>query len=109
MSTPSPQTCVLIDASNPAYLVFVFDPVIVPLTVERCAWSTFSDELERRLAALTGADAERCNALAHALRTTLAANPGVPVGVTWDGGFAITFQDYRAAERRLAAQRSAPR
>ena len=34
--------------------------------------------------------------------------PGMPVGLTWDGGMAITANDYSAAERRLAAYRADP-
>ncbi len=34
--------------------------------------------------------------------------PGMPVGLTWDGGMAITANDYSAAERRLAAYRANP-
>lgn len=34
--------------------------------------------------------------------------PGMPVGLTWDGGMAITANDYTAAERRLAAYRADP-
>ncbi len=34
--------------------------------------------------------------------------PGLPVGLTWDGGMAITANDYTAAERRLAAYRADP-
>ena len=34
--------------------------------------------------------------------------PGLPVGLTWDGGMAITANDYAAAERRLAAYRTDP-
>ena len=29
--------------------------------------------------------------------------PGMPVGLTWDGGMAITYNDYNAAEKRHAA------
>lgn len=35
--------------------------------------------------------------------------PGMPVGLTWDGGMAITANDYTAAERRLVAYRADPR
>lgn len=34
--------------------------------------------------------------------------PGMPIGLTWDGGMAITATDYRAAEKRLAAYRADP-
>ncbi len=29
--------------------------------------------------------------------------PGAPIGLTWDGGMAITYNDYNAAEKRHAA------
>lgn len=35
--------------------------------------------------------------------------PGMPVGLTWDGGMAVTATDYTDAERRLAAYRADPR
>ena len=34
--------------------------------------------------------------------------PGSPVGLTWDGGMAITANDYKAAEQRLRAYESNP-
>ena len=34
--------------------------------------------------------------------------PGLPVGLTWDGGMAITASDYRAAEQRLRAYEADP-
>ena len=34
--------------------------------------------------------------------------PGMPVGLTWDGGMAVTAGDYTAAERRLETYRADP-
>ena len=34
--------------------------------------------------------------------------PGMPVGLTWDGGMAVTANDYAHAERRLQAYRDDP-
>ncbi len=70
-------------------------------TVERERWRAFTTQIAARFAAWIG-DQHDTSALAAVLSETLASNPGVPVGVTWDGGIAITFADYRAAERRLA-------
>ena len=35
-------------------------------------------------------------------------SPGAPIGLTFDGGMAVTFGDYDAAEKRHAAWRSDP-
>ena len=41
--------------------------------------------------------------------TLAVQQPAVPVGLTWDGGMAITATDYSDAERRLAAYRADPK
>jgi hypothetical protein len=101
MPEPSPDTPVLIDAHSPAWLCFVLQDTSDDPTLERAKWQQFSSQIAGRLAAWT-ADPRGAAQLAVTLRETLAENPGVPVGVTWDCGLAITFADYRAAERRLA-------
>jgi hypothetical protein len=101
MPEPPPDTPVLVDARNPAWLCFVLQDTSDDPTLERLKWQQFISQIAGRLAAWT-ADPRGAAALAVTLRQTLAENPGVPVGVTWDGGLAITFSDYRAAERRLA-------
>ena len=58
------------------------------------AWLLHEDQPEAGVA-------ERVVALAR-------QQPGMPVGLTWDGGMAITANDYTAAERRLAAYRADP-
>ncbi|UXI66230.1 hypothetical protein [Tahibacter amnicola] len=39
--------------------------------------------------------------LAERLPAWLKSNGGVPVGLCWNGGLAVTYGDYRTAERRL--------
>ncbi len=101
MPEPPPDTPVLVDAHNPAWLCFVLGGTRDDRSLERVSWQQFASQIANRLAAWT-ADPSAAAALASTLRDTLADNPGTPVGVTWDGGLAITFSDYRAAERRLA-------
>lgn len=57
-----------------------------------------------RLLAHVRRDAGRARSAAFELVAMTHAMPGVPIGLTWDGGLAVTANNYRQAERRLATQ-----
>jgi hypothetical protein len=101
MRQTPPEPPVHIDSSNDAWLCFTWQRSAEHQTVERERWQAFTTQIAARFAAWIG-DQHDTLALAAVLSETLASNPGVAVGVTWDGGIAITYADYRAAERRLA-------
>jgi hypothetical protein len=102
--SPSPDAAVLIDSRSDAWVCFVLDGTSSDPAWERSSWQQFSLRIAERLASWIGPD-RRTHALAKDLCATLCDAPGVPIGVTWDGGLAITASDYRAAERRLALAR----
>lgn len=101
MRQTPPELVVHIDARSDAWLCFTWQRSAEHPTVERDQWQAFTTQIAARFAAWIG-DQHDTSALAALLSETLASNPGVTVGVTWDGGIAITYGDYRAAERRLA-------
>jgi hypothetical protein len=91
---------VLVDARHPAWQAFARVEGDVP--ADAVPWPAFAAALPARLAALTGRDHA---ALVDQVLALLRDHPGTPIGVTFDGGIAITVGDYRAAERRHADRR----
>ncbi len=105
---------VVIDRSAPAYAVLVAlpegtsPPTARASALEVLAWAAFIARPEDPVRRAILHD-EYCRAdLAAELARLLSSAPGVPFGVTWNGGLALTYADYRAAERRLAAWRADP-
>lgn len=64
--------------------------------------------LERRLRAWLVYEVQPEAGVASRVLALARQQPGMPVGLTWDGGMAVTAGDYTAAERRLETYRADP-
>lgn len=64
--------------------------------------------LQRRLRGWLVHEAQPDADVAARVVALVQQQPGMPVGLTWDGGMAVTATDYTDAERRLAAYRADP-
>lgn len=71
-------------------------------------WMEFRNGLGARLARIVERNDYPDVPLRQGIAELLVRNPGAPIGVTWNGGIAITARDYEYARRSYAAARSAP-
>jgi hypothetical protein len=75
---------------------------------ETLPWMRFREESTTRLSGLVLKNDYPDVDLRAALLELLIRFPGTPIGITWNGGFAITAGDYREAETRLSRFREDP-
>lgn len=108
---PAEPGHVLVDAENPAYTVFLALPADLPKTdlmdlqleamqrrgIEVVAWKAFTQALDRQVRARILRDEYPEVDVAEGIAALLAAYPQTPVGLTWNGGIAITYGDYAHA------------
>lgn len=112
-TTSAPLTAgdeVVIDASHPAYTVFIGIPAgrsaavhaklaSAPPRVTIIAWQAFSADPKRYVAAHIRRNDYPDQRAAAGVVELLHRYPSTPIGLTWNGGIAITRNDYRFAER----------
>lgn len=114
---------VVVDARSPAWLTVVsyarapapgsgalrgevpVDPANPPETLP---WMDFREQAASRLSRLVLRNDYPDIDLRAALLELLVRFPGNPIGITWNGGIAITANDYREAETRLRRFREDP-
>ena len=102
---------VLVDAENPAYTVFLALPEELPKLdlmdmqleamqrkgVEVVAWKAFTENLDKQVCARIVRNEYPEVNVAEDIVELLVAYPQTPVGLTWNGGIAITYGDYEHA------------
>lgn len=117
-----PPTEVYVYPGNPAYLLFQSVPAdLSPQERERFTaqamadgahlvpWDQFVADLDRQLqASVLRPDYPEYD-LARAILCLTRVGPGFPWGVTWNGGIALTENDYAWAEKRYRLYREKPR
>jgi hypothetical protein len=118
MSSPILACNLEIDRSDPAYTVFRCLPLAQhadaadPAQVARGVTRVDVADLRNVLAEVHGQRVLRADLPALEVMEQLAAllesQPGVPVGLTWNGGIAITWTDYRYAQRSYAEYQPRP-
>lgn len=64
--------------------------------------------LRRRLQTWLIREEQRESRIVDRVLALVGGQPGIPMGLTWDGGLAVTANDYSAAARRLAAYQADP-
>ena len=67
-----------------------------------------ADALEAKLHCWIVHESQPAAKVAQRVVALALQQPGMPVGLTWDGGMAVTANDYAHAERRLQAYRDDP-
>lgn len=120
-SFPLPEW-ILIDVSVPVYTVFMTLPKDFPpdeLTriktrianqkgFELLRWEQFQPQAERYIASRLVKNDYPEIALLTGLLDMLIQYPGTPVGVTWNGGIAITAMDYQYADKMYQTYQADP-
>jgi len=114
---------VVVDTRSPAWMTVVsyarapapgsgalrgevpIDPANPPETLP---WMDFREQSAARLVRLVLSNEYPDIDLRAALLELLVRHPGNPIGITWNGGIAITANDYREAEARLRRFREDP-
>lgn len=110
-ASPAEPGHVLVDAENPAYTVFLALPEALPKLdlmdlqleamqrkgVEVVAWKAFTEHIGNQVCARIVRNDYPEVDVAEDIVELLAAYPQTPVGLTWNGGIAITYGDYEHA------------
>lgn len=105
----SPVECVLIDRSEPSYTVYMHVPAEFVAEVrsqsagqpglELVPWAGFAERSAELVAARIVHDAYPGARAVEGVVALLERYPGTPIGLTWNGGIAITRNDYQFAKR----------
>jgi hypothetical protein len=108
---------VLIMQTEPAYTVFLGVSAETPAGVlqeahkegrELVPWKQFVQRAAQYLAARLLKNEYPDIQVAQGLIELLATNPGMPFGLTWNGGLAYTFSDYHYAQKTYRRYRENP-
>jgi len=109
---------VAIDRKEPAYTVYVGIPAEkLEETRRRLAreegwelvpWTVFRNDPERYVGARIARDDYPGSRAAEGVVRLIQKYPGNPVGLTWNGGIAITYADYRHAKKTHELYVSSP-
>ena len=120
---PMSPSYVLIDSSEEAYTVFLlYPPKTTEQQIEQFIAKYAADGLKASIlpmeefAAATKQNVEARIIkndypqvkIADGLASFLKGNPGAPVGLTWNGGIAVTKSDYAFAKKAYARYKSNP-
>lgn len=108
-TTPSASRYVVIDSREAAYTVYQVIPasrydeaqrkVGSEAGIEIVPWDAFRKDTDRYLKArIRSLEVDPQDRLTTQLVETI-ESAGGPVGITWNGGIAITYTDYQAAKR----------
>jgi hypothetical protein len=100
---------VLIDKNEQAYTVFMVIPEDKVQEVEArfkeggevilVTWHDFSDRQDEFIASRIKKDEYTGSRAVEGISALLEKYPGVPFGLTWNGGIAFTYNDYQHAKR----------
>lgn len=101
---------VLVDTQDPAFTVFVLAPPGIDPDIPRPPGMEhlikvdlmgLQAEADRYIFPVVKNRESLALTLVDELVSILRQSPGTPIGLTWDGGLAITYHDYQAAKKRL--------
>jgi hypothetical protein len=106
---------VLVDTQEAAYTVFAAVPSEKPQGVdtgragiEIVTWARFSADIEKLLAERVRKNEYPDWRVADGLMALLKEYPGTPIGLTWNGGIAFTYQDYEHSNKTYMTYTSNP-
>jgi hypothetical protein len=113
------QDRVLIDGTDQAYTVYAAIPgekveqveaklAGAPKEVALVEWSQFADAAGQYVGARIVRNDYPQSRTVEGVVALLRKYPGTPVGVTWNGGIAITYNDYQYAKRTYAQYKADP-
>lgn len=112
---------VVIDTSRPAYTVYIGIPadryeavrsrleLAQSASVQMLPWETFSANPDRFVAARIQRNDYPDQKTVPGILELLHRYPGSPVGLTWNGGIAITCNDYHYAEQTYQRYQADPK
>ena len=109
---------VLVDTSERAYTVFMAIPeeklhevqsqVVGKQDVVLVAWSEFERKQGEQLSSRILKNEYKGSRVVDGILQLLDKYPGVPFGLTWNGGVAVTYNDYQYAKKTYATYRGSP-
>jgi len=113
------QDRVLIDGTDQAYTVFAAIPsekvgqveaklASAPKEVALVEWSQFADAASQYVGARIVRNDYPQSRTVEGVVALLRKYPGTPIGLTWNGGIAITYNDYQYAKRTYEQYKADP-
>jgi hypothetical protein len=110
---PPTVAAICVEHTQPAWILLYGMPLSGGATA--CAWPDMErvgvrelPGLRRRLQTWLIHEEQPESRVIERVLALVDGQPGMPVGLTWDGSMAFTANDYTAAERRLTAYRADP-
>lgn len=119
---PVDPELVVVDHSEPAYAVFMAVPTDMPQeeleelrsqlgereNVELVPWKEFLEKKSRLVDSRILKDEYPGSRAREGIGEVLRRYPKTPIGLTWNGGIAMSFNDYEHAKRMYKAYRADP-
>jgi len=113
------QNHVLVDGTEQAYTVYAGIPddkvaqvqaklADAPRDVALLEWEKFVDAANRYVEARVLKNEYPQSRTVEGVVALLRKYPGTPIGLSWNGGIAITYNDYQYAKRTYAQYKSDP-